>query len=330
MTAVAQRPGEASGILSREALAASSETGLENSTWVDGAFTAFRKSGPGLAFSILLGEPQLSAVVEDQEALAELKSHAEVKGEGRQGSSRSATPSVVGHYCAGDAVPEWTRDAGDKVGRGADGVWWTTVEDARLGDFVGRASLFLEQRLTGLGRWSSFADWARRETGTDLAAEEPGPLTPLDYWWLAGETDSLAGVHALPVYPAGLGLFVPPEDGLIRVYSCMMKAALAEATYSAARGAAVKSSPLPCLGCLLGGAAELLGRDVVKGALLDERWRVEFAVCEEHGTDLPGHLSVCDGDEAYDLVGCTEQGAVPLWIPLRWSEAEPHDLHAWA
>ena len=56
---------DATGILSREALAASSETGLENSTWVDGAFTAFRKSGPGLSFSILLGEPQLSAVVEE-------------------------------------------------------------------------------------------------------------------------------------------------------------------------------------------------------------------------------------------------------------------------
>ena len=76
----------------------------------------------------------------------------------------------------------------------------------------------------------------------------------------------------------------------------MMKAALAEAAYSASLGAAVKSSPLPCLGCLLGGAAQLLGRDVVKGALLDERWRVEFAVCEEHGADLPAHFSVFDGE----------------------------------
>ena len=50
-------------------------------------------------------------------------------------------------------------------------MWWTTVEDARLGDFVGRASLFLEQRLSGLGRWQSFADWARRETGADLASD---------------------------------------------------------------------------------------------------------------------------------------------------------------
>jgi hypothetical protein len=325
-----QQSAAVTRILSREALAASSETGLENSAWIDGAFTAFRKGGPGLSFSILLGEPQLSAVVQDQEALVELKSQAEVKGESGHKAGRASAPSVVGHYCAGDAIPEWTRDAGDQVGRGGDGVWWTTVEDARLGDFVGRASLFLEQRLSGLGRWTSFADWVRRETGADLASDEPGPLTPLDYWWLAGETESLAGVHALPVYPAGLGLYVPPEDGLIRVYSCMMKAALAEAAYSAANGAAVKSSPLPCLGCLLGGAAELLGRDVVKGALLDERWRIEFAVCEEHGMDLPAHLSVFDGDEAYDLVGCTEQGTVPLWVPRVWDATEPHDLHAWA
>ena len=46
--------------------------------------------------------------------------------------------------------------------------------------------------------------------------------------------------------------------------------------------------------------------------------------------DLPVHLSVFDGDAAYDLVGCTEQGTVPLWIPHRWDETEPHDLHAWA
>ncbi len=326
MTSVSQSRGdEALPILSREALAASPETGLENSAWIDGAFTAFRKSGPGLSFSILMSEPQLSAVVESPEALAELKSQAKSEGE-----SKEETPSVVGHYRADDAVPEWARDAADKVGRGRDGVWWATVEDARLGDFVGRASRFLEQRLSHLGRWPSFADWARRETGAELASDDPGPLTPLDYWWLAGETESLAAAHALPVYPAGVGLLVPPEDGLIRVYSCMMKAALAEAAYSAAQGAAVKSSPLPCLGCLLGGAAQLLGRDVVKGALLDERWRIEFAVCEEHGTDLPAHFSVFDGDEVYDLVGCTDQGTVPLWIPHRWDEAEPHDLRAWA
>jgi hypothetical protein len=315
----------ASRVLSREALAASPETGLENSTWIDGAFTAFRKTGPGLSFSILMSDPHLSALVEDQGALAELRSQPQVEGK-----TSGETPSVIGQYCGGDAVPEWTRDAGDKIGKGREGVWWTTVEDARLDEFVGRASRFLEQRLSHLGRWSSFADWARRETGADLSSDDhPGPLTPLDYWWLAGETESLAGVHHLPVYPSGVGLYVPPEDGLIRVYSCMMKAALAEADYSAARGAAVKSSPLPCLGCLLGGAAQLLGRDVVKGALLDERWRVEFAVCEEHGIDLPAHFSVFDGDETYDLVGCTDQAAVPLWIPHRWDEAEPHDLHAW-
>jgi hypothetical protein len=328
MAPVPQPPGDDSGaslILSREALAASPETGLENSAWIDGAFTAFRKTGPGLSFSILMSETQLSAVIENPEALAELKSQGKVEAK-----TASDTPSVVGHYCADDAVPEWTRDAGDKVGKGRDGVWWTTVEDARLADFVGRAALFFEQRLSHLGRWPSFADWARRETGADLASDDrPGPLTPLDYWWLAGETESLAGVHPLPVYPGGVGLYVPPEDGLIRVYSCMMKAALAEVAYSASQGAAVKSSPLPCLGCLLGGAAGVLGRDVVTGALLDERWRVEFAVCDEHGTDLPVHFSVFDGDEAYDLVGCTDQNTVPLWIPRRWTDEEPHDLHAW-
>ena len=295
MAPVPQHPGDdpgASLILSREALAASPETGLENSAWIDGAFTAFRKSGAGLSFSILMSDPQLPVVVENPEALAELKTQSKVEGEASE-----EAPSVIGQYCAGDAAPAWTRKAGDKVGRGRDGIWWTTVEDARLGDFVGRASLFLEQRLSRLGRWPSFADWARSETGADLASPEPpGPLTPLDYWWLAGDTESPAGAHALPIYPAGVGVYVPPEDGLVRVYSCMMKAALAEGAYSALLGAAVKSSPLPCPGCLLGGAAELLGPDVVKGALLDERWRVEFAVCAEHGMDLPTHFSVCDGD----------------------------------
>ena len=64
MPPASQQSADVTRILSREALAASSETGLENSTWIDGAFTAFRKSGSGLSFSILMGEPQLSAVVE--------------------------------------------------------------------------------------------------------------------------------------------------------------------------------------------------------------------------------------------------------------------------
>ena len=331
MPPVPQQPGDdPTQILSRAALAASPEAGLENSAWIDGAFTAFRKAGPGLSFSILMSEPQLSTVVERPEALAELKSQSKPEGDGRRETGGGESPSVIGEYCAGDSVPEWARAAGDKVAKGRDGVWWTTVEDARLGDFVGRASLFLEQRLSQLGRWPSFADWLRCETGADLASAEPGPLTPLDYWWLAGEAESHSGVHALPVYPSGVGLYVPPEDGLIRVYSCMMKAALAETAYSALRGVVVKSSPLPCLGCLLGGAAEVLGRDVVKGALLDERWRIEFSVCDEHGTDLPAHFSVFDGEEAYDLLGCTDQGTVPLWVPHSWGPAEPHELRAWA
>ena len=67
MTPSPLQSGDDSGvsrILSREALAASPETGLENSAWIEGAFTAFRKTGPGLSFSILMSEPQLSTVVE--------------------------------------------------------------------------------------------------------------------------------------------------------------------------------------------------------------------------------------------------------------------------
>ncbi len=322
MAADPQQPGasSASTILSRDALAASSERGLENSAWIDGAFTAFRKTGPGLEFAILMSDPQLSALVEDPEALAELKAAAE----GTDGES----PTIVGRYCAGDAVPDWARNAGDKVHAGADGVWWTTVDDERLIMFVADACEFLEARLARLGQWTSFADWARSETGADLTSEQPLPVTPLDYWWLAGPTGT-PGVHHFPVYPANLGVYVP-DDGLIRVYSCMMKAALAEAAYSAAAGAPVQSSPLPCVGCLLAAAAESLGRDVVKGALLDDRWPIEFAVCEEHGSGAPAHFSVFDGDEAYDLIGCATEGDVPLWIPHAWNVEAPHEITAWA
>jgi hypothetical protein len=46
--------------------------------------------------------------------------------------------------------------------------------------------------------------------------------------------------------------------------------------------------------------------------------------------DLPTHFSVCDGDAVYDLVGCADQGAVPLWIPHLWDATPPHQLTAWA
>ena len=200
---------------------------------------------------------------------------------------------MVGHYRAGDAVPEWARRLGQgrpRPGRClvGDGGGRPAGRVRRPGVPPPRAAAIPPRPLAVVRGLGALRD--RRRAGVD----DPGPLTPLDYWWLAGETESLAAAHALPVYPAGVGLLVPPEDGLIRVYSCMLKAALAEAVYFAAQGAAVRSSPLPCLGCLLGGAAQLLGRDVVKGALLDERWHIELAVCEEHGADLPAHFSIFD------------------------------------
>jgi hypothetical protein len=312
----------APGVLSREAVERSAEAGQENSCWIDGVFTLYRKAGPGLTFDVVLDESQAAGLVEDPATLAALPP-------GGVGGHSGEGTRVVGRYVAGKALAQRPRTAAE-AGGGSTSAWWAIVDDARLRAFVEKAARFLEARLDCLGRWSSFADWARRETGADLTTAQPGLVTPLDYWWLAGGTGQSEAVHGLPVYAAEYGLYVPPDDGLIRVYSCMVKASLAEAAYSASLGIPIKSSPLPCLGCLMGVAAQTLGRETVRGALLDERWRIEFAVCEEHGPERPAHYSVFDRDEVYDLVGCPDEGTVPVWIRRSWNDAPAHDMAAWA
>jgi hypothetical protein len=311
----------APGVLSREALERSAEAGQENSCWIDGVFTVYRKEGPGLSFVVVVDESQAAGLVEDPATLAAVPRGAE----GRRPGERTR---VVGGYVADKALARRPRTAAD-AGGGSASSWWAIVDDVRLRVFVEKAVRFLETRLDRLGRWSSFAEWALRETGADLTTGRPGRVTPLDYWWLAGGTRQSEAVHGLPVYAPEHGLYVPPDDGLIRVYSCMLKASLAEAAYSASLGIPLTSSPLPCLGCLMGVAAKTLGRETVRGALLDERWRIEFAVCEEHGPELPAHYSVFDRDEVYDLVGCPDEGTVPVWIRHCWNDAPAHETAAW-
>lgn len=327
-----------SAILSREALAHLDAFPLLNGTWIDETYVVYEKTSSGLSFTMSVGERQLDNIVEQAGTLAILVAHLAARG------SDEGTV-VVGRYYAGDAIPECVRDpkvkapqgippslvdaAADSRGKGKDSVWWPVVDDPRLSDFVDRAARFLDRRLEKLGCWSSFVEWAECEAGADLTASTRGPLAPLDYWWLVGETRAGQAIHRVPIYPPEYGLYVPPDDGLIRIYSCMMKAALAQVAYSRSSGLDLQTSPVHCLGCFLGGSAKSIGRAALRGGLLDERWRIDYATCERHGRDRPSHFAVSDRGEDYDLVGCKDHGAAPVWVRRAWNTTPPHPTAPW-
>jgi hypothetical protein len=332
------RATRGSAILSREALAHLPAFPLQSGTWIDETFVVYEKTSSVLSFTMSVHEEQLDGIVENPGARAALEADLAESGSGQR-------TVVVGRYYAGDAISESARVAAPETvtgmsaaslagvaasrGRGSDSVWWPTVGDERLGEFVDQAARFLEARLESLGCWSSFAEWARCEAGSDLTATTRGRLTPLDYWWLVGETRDSDAVHAVPVYPPEYGLYVPPNDGMIRIYSCMMKAALAQVAYSGSSGLKLQSGPVKCLGCFLGGSAGTLGRATARGALLDECWRIEFVTCETHGHDKPSHFSVSDQGEDYDLVGCMDDGTAPVWIRHSWNTTARHAMTPW-
>ena len=329
---------QGSAILSREALAHLPAFPLQDGTWIDETFVMYEKTSSGLSFTMSVRDEQLDGIVENPGARAALEADVAVSGSDQR-------MVVVGRYYAGDAIPESARDAASETvtrmsgpstadapasrGKGNDSVWWPIVGDERLEQFVERAARFLDARLENLGRWSSFAEWARCEAGSDLTAATRGSLAPLDYWWLVGETRESDAVHGVPVYPPEYGLYVPPDDGMIRIYSCMMKAALAQVAYSGSSGLKLQSGLVKCLGCFLGGGAGKLGRATARGALLDERWRIEFVTCETHGHDKPSHFSVSDQGQDYDLVGCKDDGTAPVWIRHSWNTTAPHATAPW-
>lgn len=294
-----------SDILSREKLSQSRSFPLYADGWVDGVPTRFEKTAPALAFLILVAEPGLSEIVANRGTLAALRASG-------MGAARGDGGFVVGRYYAADAIPEGMGEPGQTS------VWWPVGEDPGLRAFVGRAVERLEGRLGALGRWSSFAEWGQHEAGVDFHAPSRVEQWAITYWWLTGDPRASAAVHELPIYPAGQGLYVDPDDGLVRVYSCTLKAALGQAANSARSGLTLEMAPVHCLGCFLGGSAGVLGREKLRGALLDERWVIEFSTCDRHGSGKPSHFSVRDEGSVFDLVGCPDQGTAPIWVPRRW------------
>jgi hypothetical protein len=57
--------------------------------------------------------------------------------------------------------------------------------------------------------------------------------------------------------------------------------------------------------------------DVVKGALLDNQWRIHFATCECKGPAKPSHFSIADGPLTFHLCGCAGDGH-PYWAEQHW------------
>lgn len=79
----------------------------------------------------------------------------------------------------------------------------------------------------------------------------------------------------------------------------------------------VQARHLNCLGCFLSGAAAELGPKIVRVALLDDQWRIEFNTCDRHGESNSSHFAISNGDVRFHLFGCSEHGD-PMWVEQRW------------
>ncbi len=115
-----------------------------------------------------------------------------------------------------------------------------------------------------------------------------------------------------------------PEDKLLPIFSNAFFAEAAARRLSASKQIELQPASIECLGCFLNEYSGELGRETVRGALLDDQWSVRYFTCAESpGARNARHFLVEDGTRGeYALGGCASAGVKPIWFERRWDSSK--------
>jgi len=197
---------------------------------------------------------------------------------------------------------------------------WPIVEDKKLTQFVEKAASYFWRFIDNFSAWQSFGHFLFESTGYDVKSEAPDQQSALEYWWLTGQLNNSKPVHECAIYE-DIGIFIHPKDGLLPIFSSSLYAGMASQKYSQAYSIELTPQDIGCLGCFLNGLSGELGRELLRGALLDDQWEIQFYSClESEFYKNAKHFSLNDADSQYALFRCKEDSDGPIWCEKTWDK----------
>jgi hypothetical protein len=240
-----------------------------------------------------------------------------------------SSTTIALHQQTGDrVVPDYLPLARFSERAGTSSKYsWSCI--AGSPDYVSRVAGSLTSFIENAGRWLDLATMFKVRYGYDPHLQEPAAQPTIRWFWL---TVPLGGHGANPVqFLEDAGLFVDPGQRLVPVFSNRIDAVRLAKSLKESHDLSLQMYDIPCLGCFLNGVAGELGRDALRGAILDGQWRIDFNTCDEHGARAPSHFIIDEGAERYHLIGCAENGW-PRWAGQKWmgkSFPMTCELEAW-
>ena len=266
-------------------------------TIVSGIPTLFVRTEEGIFFTLAIPKDELPKVCSRTTALLLMKS--------RPIAGRTA----IGRF-------------NEREGRHPSGSWPLVDGDKDLIQYIEQSVKHLSGLVDNFRHWSSFNAFLKTEIEYDLKWMPVESQPPFEYWWLIGKTAPDRPVHKTPLYKDA-GVFIRPGDNNLPVFTSSLYADMASQYYSQDYGIPLIPIRMPCPTCYLNGLGGFIGSEILKGALLNEQWRIRFFDCDEQAYSSPTHFYISDTDgEDYALVGCSDTGTSPHWAIRKWGHDE--------
>jgi hypothetical protein len=195
---------------------------------------------------------------------------------------------------------------------------WPIVKEPRLATFANHATEKFWKLVDTFREWPSFGDFLRETIGYDPQRNQPHDQFAREYWWLVGPLSSHKSLHHCGIYK-GIRVFIYPENGKLPIFTSHLFANMAAHHYSGQIGTLLEPKHIDCLGCYFSGISRECGRDVLKSAILDEQWPIQFYTCGESPDKKDAkHFFLNDSNNSYSLFRCKKDSPGPVWCEEKW------------
>jgi tetratricopeptide (TPR) repeat protein len=187
---------------------------------------------------------------------------------------------------------------------------------------VQKASEKMMLTIESYPHWQSFSQFLKKSIEND----SPNMQLPFDYCWLIGNIEEGKSVHACRICNEGNGVFVDPETHYLPIFTNSFFAEISIHKYQKKYGLSLASSQIDCLGCFLAGFSKDAGSGIIKKAILNDQWKIDFYTCEHVQCKNRMHYYLRDRNVEFALIGCKDNNKFPIWCGTNWVEEDGLEL----
>lgn len=265
-------------------------------TMVDGIPTRFVKVGAGICLCVAVPEEALSSVCSKNTVFI------------LEQDARLLDRVVIG------------RIFHDREDISPNGCWPLVADDLKLNSHFEKAVEQFCILINRFANWDTFNSYLEVDIGYDAQENSPFHQPIMEYWWLVAEEPG--SVFHQMSRNRKQAVLIRPNDKKIPVFTSSLYAALFSTQYyKYLRGNSLHISPIPCLGCFLTGFSTYVGPRVVRGAILNEQWHIDFYSCAERHPEPNLHFFINGGvGQSFTLIGCADYDNGPIWASRKWDK----------